>query len=149
MKFEDTLAMRVRYLSNQFSRFLGEIKSQFEREVPEAERVTGLQGWVIVYLYENAERGVYQKDIEKQFNVRRSTVTVLLQLMEKNGLVVRTVDPRDQRQKRLELTEKAKDLYRLVGQSIARAEAWATRGVGEAELAAFYQTMNKIAKNIS
>ena len=52
----------------------------------DADRLTGMHGYLIRYLYENRGRDVFQRDIEKAFSISRSTVTVTLQLMEKNGL---------------------------------------------------------------
>ena len=52
----------------------------------DADRQTGMHGYLLRYLYENQERDVFQRDIEKAFSISRSSVTVTLQLMEKNGL---------------------------------------------------------------
>ncbi len=48
-----------------------------------------MHGWIIRYLYENREQDIFQKDIEQRFAVGRSTVTNLIQLMEKKGFVKR------------------------------------------------------------
>ncbi len=53
------------------------------------DEVTMMHGWIIRYLYENREQDIFQKDIEQRFAVGRSTVTNLLQLMEKKGFVRR------------------------------------------------------------
>ena len=45
-----------------------------------------MHGYLIRYLYENRERDVFQRDLEKKFSISRSAVTATLQLMEKNGL---------------------------------------------------------------
>ena len=58
----------------------------------DADRLTGMHGYLIRYLYENRGRDVFQRDIEKAFSISRSTVTVTLQLMEKNGLICRESD---------------------------------------------------------
>ena len=50
----------------------------------DADRQTGMHGYLLRYLYENQERDVFQRDIEKAFSISRSSVTVTLQLMEKN-----------------------------------------------------------------
>ena len=47
--------------------------------------LTGMQRWIIRFIYINRDRDVFQKDIEKEFNVRRSTATGMLQLLVKNG----------------------------------------------------------------
>ena len=55
------------------------------------DEVTMMHGWIIRYLYENREQDIFQKDIEQRFAVGRSTVTNLIQLMEKKGIVKRDV----------------------------------------------------------
>ena len=52
------------------------------------DEVTMMHGWIIRYLYENREQDIFQKDIEQRFAVGRSTVTNLIQLMEKKGFVI-------------------------------------------------------------
>lgn len=46
--------------------------------------LTSIQSRIIRFLYlESQKRDVYQKDIEEEFNIRRSSVTSVLQLLEK------------------------------------------------------------------
>ena len=65
-----------------------------------------MHGWIIRYLYENREQDIFQKDIEQRFAVGRSTVTNLIQLMEKKGFVKRESVKQDARLKKVILTEK-------------------------------------------
>ena len=71
----------------------------------DADRLTGMHGYLIRYLYENRGRDVFQRDIEKAFSISRSTVTVTLQLMEKNGLICRESVAQDARLKRIVLAQ--------------------------------------------
>ena len=50
-----------------------------------------MQGWIIDYIYDRGNDPVFQRDIEKEFTIRRSTATELLKLMEKNGLITRQI----------------------------------------------------------
>ena len=50
---------------------------------------------------------VYQKDVEQEFRIRRSTATVMLQSLEQKGYLVRVASTEDARLKRILLTEKA------------------------------------------
>ena len=59
--------------------------NQFARE-NDVEQATPMHGWIIGYLYRHRDTPVFQRDIEKAFSISRSSVTVTLQLMEKNGL---------------------------------------------------------------
>ena len=50
--------------------------------------LTTMQNRILHYiLMKSLERPVYQKDIEKEFRISKSTVTEVLQLMEKNGFI--------------------------------------------------------------
>lgn len=81
------------------------------------DEVTMMHGWIIRYLYENREQDIFQKDIEQRFAVGRSTVTNLIQLMEKKGFVKRESVKQDARLKKVILTEKglqARNLLKIL-----------------------------------
>lgn len=65
------------------------------------ENLTGIQGWVLRFLYDKEKAGedVFQRDVERTFQIRRSTATELFNTMEQNGYVVRTPVERDARLK--------------------------------------------------
>ena len=78
------------------------------RVAAEALGITDTQGRVLQYIWEESEkREVFQKDIEDEFDIRRSSVTQIIQLLERDGLIVRESVQRDARLKKLVLTEKA------------------------------------------
>ena len=51
------------------------------------DEVTMMHGWILKYLYDNRDKEIFQRDIEKQFSIGRSTVTTIIQLMEKRDLI--------------------------------------------------------------
>ncbi len=114
----------------------------------DADRLTGMHGYLIRYLYENQERDVFQRDIEKAFSISRSTVTVTLQLMEKNGLIQRESVAQDARLKRIVLTQKAKDLHCQIESDIAGFEEMLARGISEEDQEAFLRVAKQIRKNL-
>lgn len=70
--------------------------------------LTGTQMLIIEYLASFAQnKSIYQKDIEHEFNIRKSTATNVLRLMENKGLIYKKVDQRDTRLKAILLTDKA------------------------------------------
>ena len=73
----------------------------------EMDNVTGMHGYIIGYLKSRGSEDVFQRDVEQRFSMRRSTATAILQLMEKNGLIIRSAVDYDARLKRIQLTEKA------------------------------------------
>jgi DNA-binding MarR family transcriptional regulator len=52
-------------------------------------QLTIMQNWIIGFLDMNEGKEIFQKDIEAEFNIRRSTATGILKLMEKNGFINR------------------------------------------------------------
>ncbi len=111
------------------------------------EKPTKTQSWVMRYLYENRGRDVYQRDIQEQFGVRRSTVTGILQLMEKNGWITRQSVGEDARLKKIMLTPQAVELHERVGECIQRAEEQLSRGLTPEEKREFFRLCEKICKN--
>lgn len=112
------------------------------------EHMTGTHGWVIKYLYENQDRDIYQRDLETEFSVRRSTITGIIQLMEKNGLIVRESVKNDARLKKLVLTEKAIKLHCMVEMTIAEFETNLSQGITQEERETFFRIAEKLRKNL-
>lgn len=80
------------------------------------EDVTIMHGWILGYLHRNTGRAVYQRDIERDFSITRSTVTNILQLMEKKGYILRESVPHDARLKRLIITPAGVEIHeRILG----------------------------------
>ena len=103
------------------------------------DEVTLMHGWVMRYLYENRDRVICQKDIEHTFNIRRSTVTNIIQLMEKKGYVERRSVPGDARLKCVSLTAKGEENHLQMEHLISMLEK---------ELDSLYRIMTKIKKNL-
>ena len=103
------------------------------------DEVTLMHGWVMRYLYENRDRVICQKDIEHTFDIRRSTVTNIIQLMEKKGYVERRSVPGDARLKCVSLTAKGEENHLQMEHLI---------DITEEELDSLYRIMTKIKKNL-
>ena len=61
-------------------------------------------------LLESAHKPIFQRDIEEAFQIRRSTVTGIIKLIEQKGYITRTSIESDARLKQLVPTEKAETL---------------------------------------
>lgn len=112
------------------------------------ENMTGMHGWVIGYLCHHQDEEIYQKDLEAQFMLRRSTATGILQLMERNGLIVREPVPRDKRLKKVVLTEKALEVHQLIHQDIMATEERMKNGIAPKDLETFFKVMDQIRDNL-
>lgn len=112
------------------------------------DKVTLSHGWIIGYLYENRDRVVLQREFEKEFNLRRSTVTTMLQTMEKNGLIERRGIENDARQRQLILTEKAKSIHNIFVENMEALDNKLIKGIDEKELEVFYNVLCKMKRNL-
>ena len=121
--------------------------NQFARE-NDVEQATPMHGWIIGYLYRHRDTPVFQRDIEKAFSISRSSATVTLQLMEKNGLIRRESVAQDARLKRIVLTQKARDLHRQIEADILAFESNLARGISEEEQEVFLRVAKKMQENL-
>ena len=118
MKGERHVGGEIRVLSNLIKRCMD------DGMPPET---TGMQGWIIGFLHRNEDRDMFQRDVEAEFNIRRSTATGILQLMEKNGFLLREPVAYDARLKKLVLTPKALAVHEGVISRIRATEARITK----------------------
>ncbi|MDD6478677.1 MAG: MarR family transcriptional regulator [Oscillospiraceae bacterium] len=114
----------------------------------EQKRFGGAHGWAIGYLYDNRHRDVFQRDFESDFSIRRSTVTNMLNNMEKNGLIVRESVESDARLKKIVLTEKSLKIHSEITAEINSLEAKMQRGINKSEIDIFFKVIGKIRQNL-
>ena len=80
----------INKISNRLRRNSGKVQEEFG--------ITRAQGNILGFiLLEGMERQVYQRDVEKEFDLRPSTATGLLQALEEKGLIRRISDKQDGR----------------------------------------------------
>ena len=112
------------------------------------ERLTGAHGWAIGFFYHNRDRDVFQRDLEKEFKVRRSSATEMLKRMEKNGMIRRESVDYDARLKKIVLTERATEIQEMIDKRFAELEEKLKEGISEQELQTFFAVLSKIRRNI-
>lgn len=109
---------------------------------------SGMYGWLIGFIYENRDKDIFQRDLQQQFSVRRSTMTGILQAMEKDGMIIRRPVERDARLKKIELTEKAVERQEKFQKNIAEIEARLSSGLTSEEKQTFIALCEKIRRAI-
>lgn len=110
--------------------------------------LTEMQARVIGFLFLNADREIFQKDIEKEFSIRRATVSTLLQTMEMKNLICRKSVPQDARLKKVALTPKAEEIAERTGKELSRLEEILKTGIAPQDLEAFFRVTQTICSNI-
>ena len=108
------------------------------------EQATPMHGWIIEYLYRHRDEQVFQRDIEREFSITRSTVTNILQLMERKGYIRRQSVPQDARLKQLVLTEEGVLFHEKTILSFHQTDDYVAGLLTEEENAQLLQLLNKL-----
>lgn len=111
------------------------------------DEITLMHGWIIRYLYENKDKDVFQKDIEKNFSICRSSVTGIIQIMEKKGYISREFVAHDARLKKVMLTEKGIRSHQKIEELISWQNEQLTQGIDEEELQIFLKVAEQLRIN--
>lgn len=109
---------------------------------------SGAQGKVIHYLFNNKDKTVYQKEIEKSFGLRASTATEIIKSLEKMAVIKRVPSKEDARFKEIILTEKADEYKEDVCHDIEMLEEKLTSEISKEELDSWFVITNKMLANL-
>ena len=112
--------------------------------------LNGLQARILGFVEYNDNQGkdVYQKDIEAEFKIRRSSVSSVLDTMEKNGYIMRQSVASDARLKKLVLTEKAIRVGQHHKNSVEYFENSIEKGLTDEEIKQLKYLLDKVYKNV-
>ena len=143
-KREERIGLEIRRLDHMSARSL-----QAQVKAAGLDEVTLMHGWIIRYLYANRDKDIFQKDMEQHFSIGRSTVTNIIQLMEKKGFVMRESVEHDARLKKVVLTAKGIRSHELLEKLIENLDMSLVEGITEDELSVFYSVIRKLAENLS
>lgn len=135
-------------LLNQTSRVIRRaLDARINAEV--TSELSGVRGMVLGDLVraERQGRDVYQRDIEQWFNIRRSSVTAMLQGLEQDGFITRCAVEKDARLKRLVVTEKGRACHAQIESCIARFEEDLQSGIDPQQAAAARVVLEQTLRN--
>ena len=133
-------------------RMIHRVSHQLKRQMcvrTEEDSLTNMQRRVLHYiLFESLQRDIYQKDVEKEFQIRRSTATGILQLLEKNGFVSRESVVWDARLKKVVPTQKAEAHREQILTNIRYVEGLLTNGIPERDVAVCVRVLGQMSENL-
>ena len=110
--------------------------------------LTPTQMQIVEYILNHNNEEIYQKDLENVLNLRRATVSGVLQTMEKNKLIDRIIDNDDSRTKKIILNIKAKEIFNKNIKRLEELEKIATQNIPQDELEIFSKVIEKMKNNI-
>jgi DNA-binding MarR family transcriptional regulator len=100
-------------------------------------------GSVLIPLLE--EDGLRMGEIARRARLSKQTMTTMVRLCERDGLVERRPDPDDGRATRVHLTAKARHFQPAAERVLARLERDARRSLGKPRLAELRQSLKELA----
>ena len=125
------------------------IKRNLQNELSsELMRISAANGYILVYLYENKQNDVFQRDLEEYFNITRSTASKVLSLMETKGLIRRGGVDGDARLKKLVITKEGEMMLEALSDSRKQMEDKLTDGFSEDELDRLHDYLRRLKENM-
>ena len=105
MSHKETILYSLKMIDNL-------VRKLMDRHITaDKQGLTIMHTWSVGCLYNNPDRAVYQRDIEREFRINRATVSGMISLMEQKGLIRRLSVSHDARLKKLELTQLGRELH--------------------------------------
>ncbi len=136
---EKHLGKMLRILSNL-------VRRKIENELNQrGMEVSSSQARIIGFVYRQSQnRNIYQRDIEVEFDIRRSTVTNTIQILEKNGYITRVSVDEDARLKKILLTDKGIAIHEVIMKSIFEVEEELNNVYTREELEELFYLLEKL-----
>lgn len=142
------VAFEMQVLGHLMKRYMDGLTE--EKKLMHPQKGRGLSGtnlFIIGYLYENRHREVYQKELEEKMNVRRSTISKVLQIMEDKQLIIKKQAEHDGRVKTIRLSEKVLENIAAWQNNMHILENRMMAGFTEEELEQFLYLIHKAKQN--
>lgn len=102
---------------------------------------------IITYIF-SKKSDVYQRDLEKDLNLRRATLSGVLNTMERNNLLYREVSDKDSRSKKIILNDRTKIIFKKKREKLLEVENILIEGIDKNDLLVFMDTLDKMKNNI-
>lgn len=109
--------------------------------------ITPVQSRIVMFLFDKEEE-ICQKDIEKFVSCNKSTMSAVLNTMEKNGLIIRVGSDIDSRRKIIKLTDKSSYIANILRNDKEKIDEILSSDISNEEYATLSFILNKIKKNI-
>ena len=140
------ISIELHKLSNYIMRFIdSNLKAKYNYPL------TGVNGWILRFIANQEKHGkdAYQKDLEKEFGITRSTASKVILLMEEKGYVTSERVPDDIRRKRLRVTPKARETHDGMRDQMAALEGKLLRDFTPEEIEQLTQFLLRMEKNMT
>lgn len=117
-------------------------------DIPENIFPSPTQFQIIEKILDSKNQEINQKDLEDILNLRRATVSGVLQAMEKNNLIKRITNEQDTRTKKIVLNERTIEIFEKKKRKMKKLEQQITKGIRQEDLETFIKVLNIMKENI-
>lgn len=104
---------------------------------------------IVHYLIQNKDTDIYQRDLEKVLNLRRSTISGILKTMEKHNIIIRTDSKIDARSKKIELSSTSLKLYNESRKVFEKVNSILIKDIDNNDLEIFFKVAQKMKENLN
>ena len=139
----DNIGAGLRALDNRIMRYVEQRFRGLDNDM-----ITGTNSWIMLYLYKNIERDVYQRELEEEFGITRSTVSKVVKLMEQKGLIERCPDETDARRLLIRLTDKARGIASEMDSARNELNDRLLRGFEQQDIDILNEYMDRMMRNM-
>ncbi len=142
--YRDPVGHRIKTLNNLIKRSIDKVLGG------RPDHATMMHMWIIGFVQERQEQGIdtFQKDIENEFSINRSTTSEMLKLMCKKGMIERVPVDYDARLKKIILTKQSCDFNKQLDQTMKDIHQKLVIGLTEEEIQTFIKITDKIIENV-
>lgn len=145
MSKEKSILFSIKDLQNEIRKNLFKEESRNKS----SHHLTGTQHRIMRYLLDHKNEEVYQNVLEKELNLTRSTISGVLQTMEKHQIIERTKSKLDTRTKVISLSNKSEERYLEGKNKLVKLEKKARKNLTQSEVKEFLEIINKIKESIN
>ena len=114
----------------------------------ESLNLTAVQGEVLIYLFHNQDKKIYQRNIEENLKISNPTATGILQRMEEKELLSRIPDEKDARFKIITLSQNAMGIKEELAKKRDIAAQRLFIHLKDNEIEEFERILNIMVKNM-
>ena len=143
--YSDPVGRRIKIINNLMKRSMDKFFGQ------RPDRATLMHTWILGFLQNRQDAGkdTFQKDIEVEFSINRSTTSEMLKLMCKNGMISRVPVDYDARLKKIVLTEKSLKFNQELSRKMNELDKILIKDLSESEVETFLKLCDKLIDNLN
>ena len=141
-KKEKMLGHKLRLIHNAIDKYFDKCIADETNPIPRG------QGMMLKYLMDHRDSDVFQKDLEKFFDISGATASNMLKSLEKNGFIKRQALESDARLKKIIITETGLLHESNIRSNIILLETTMEKGLSKEEISIYRDICDRIIQNL-